>query len=66
MSAFSTKDITRAEAEEMVRTVRRKLHPADEVSRLSDEELDGELHEYVYSEEHTEIVGVLYNYNIRP
>jgi PHD/YefM family antitoxin component YafN of YafNO toxin-antitoxin module len=65
MSSYSTKTITRAEAEEMVRAVRRKQQPIDEVSQLTKKALDEELHEYVYSEEHTDIVGVLYNYDIK-
>lgn len=36
------------------------------VKALSNEELDRELHEYVYSENYTDIVGLLYNYNIKP
>lgn len=64
MSAYSTKNITRSEAEDMVRAVRKKRQPVDAVSLLTDEELDEELHKYVYSEKHTDIVGVLYNYNI--
>ena len=64
MSAYSTKDITRKEAEDMVRAVRLKIKPLDDVSKLTTQELDDELHEYVYSEEHTEIVGTLYNYDI--
>ena len=61
MSAFSTLEIDRKEAEEMVRAVRAKRRD-DPVSQLSDEALMDELHEYVYSERHTEIVGVLHNY----
>lgn len=64
MSAYSTLEITRQEAEEMVRAVRRKLEPVDAVSMLSKEQLDEELHEYVYSGKHTEIVGLLHNYSI--
>lgn len=62
MSAYSTITITREQAEDMVRAVRAKRK--DDVSQLSLEELDAELHEYVYSEEHTDIVGVLRNYDI--
>ena len=64
MSAYSTKDITREEAEKMVREVRASIAPPDSVSSLSDIELDEELHTYVYSEKYTEIVGLLYNYSI--
>lgn len=63
MSAYSTQYITREKAEDMVREVRAKKRD-DPVHTLSDEELDGELHEYVYSEKHTDIVGTLTNYII--
>lgn len=62
MSAYSTKEITRAEAEEMV--IKCRMRKID-VSALSDRELDDELHEYVYSENYTDIVGILYNYIIK-
>ena len=64
MSAYSTKDITRTEAEAMVRALRALKD--DPVSKLSIDDLDAELHDYVYSEKYTEIVGVLTNYNIIP
>jgi hypothetical protein len=64
MSAYSTITITRQEAENMVRAAREKRNRS--VQLLSNEELDQELHEYVYSENYTDIVGVLYNYNITP
>lgn len=63
MSAYSTLDITRKEAERMVALCRLKKDKS--VSRLTKEELDKELHEYVYSEEYTDIVGLLYNYYIK-
>ena len=63
MSAYSTKDITRAEAERMVAQCRAKKDRS--VFALSEEELDRELHEYVYSENYQDIVGCLYNYNIK-
>ena len=66
MSAYSTREITREEAEEMVRRVRAKIRGRDRISLMTDEELDTELHEYVYSEKHNEIVGCLYNYMILP
>ena len=62
MSVYSTKHISREEAESMVRAVRAKSD--DSVSQMTTEELDSELHEYVYSGEHNDIVGVLYNYII--
>jgi len=64
MSAYSTITITRQEAENMVRAAREKRNRS--VQLLSNEELDQELHEYVYSENYTDIIGVLYNYNITP
>jgi len=63
MSAYSTKDISREEAEKMVEMCRLKNDRS--VKALSNEELDKELHEYVYSENYTDIVGLLYNYNIK-
>ena len=62
MSAYSTKNINREEAERMVQECRNKKDRS--VQCLSKEELDSELHEYVYSEEYTDIVGTLYNYSI--
>lgn len=64
MSAYSTKTISRQEAEDMVRAVRAKRID-DPVSSLSRRELDDELHEYVYSGNHADIVGVLQNYMIK-
>ncbi len=63
MSAYSTIDITREEAERMVEECRMKKDRS--VKALSKEELDRELHEYVYSENYTDIVGHLYNYMIK-
>lgn len=63
MSSYTTKEITREEAEEMVSAVRAKKDRS--VKALSDKELDSELHEYVYSEEYPNEVGVLYNYIIK-
>lgn len=48
----------------MVRGVRALKN--DDVSRLTDEQLDRELHEYVYAERYTDIVGFLNNYIITP
>ena len=66
MSAFSTRDIKREEAEEMVRKCR-LIGKRDDVSLMSNEDLDEELHSYVYSNEngkYDDVVGVLYNYCI--
>jgi len=62
MSAYTTLTITREQAEDMVQKVRCKKDRS--VNALSDEELDKELHEYVYSGKYTDIVGFLYNYTI--
>lgn len=62
MSTYTTLTITREQAEDMVKQVRCKKDRS--VNALSDEELDEELHEYVYSGKYSDIVGVLYNYNI--
>lgn len=64
MSAYSTREVTREEAERMVQECRMKKDRS--VKALSDEELDAELHEYVYSERYKDIVGLLYNYIIKP
>lgn len=65
MSAYSTLDISRDKAIHMIREVRKKLAPPDDLEQMSYEQLDRELHKHVYSEEHPEIFGTLYNYNIR-
>lgn len=66
MSIYSTLTITRERAEEMVLACRMKNDRS--VKILSDEELDAELHEYVYSNEGThrydDIIGWAYNYSI--
>ncbi len=61
MSAYSTRDVTRAER--MVQMCRLKKDRS--VKALSDDDLNSELHDYVYSERYTDIVGLLYNYNIK-
>lgn len=63
MSAYSTITITREKAEEMVEMCRAKNNRS--VKALTDEELDKELHQYVYSEDYTDIVGILNNYLIK-
>ena len=62
MSAYSTRTITREEAERMVEQCRAKKDRS--VKNLTIEELNRELHEYVYSENYREIVGFLENYRI--
>lgn len=61
MSSYSTKTITRDEARRMIIECRNRK---PSVFKMTDRELDVELHEYVYSEDYTDILGVLYNYNI--
>jgi len=63
MSTYTTRTITRKEAEDMVKKVRCKKDRS--VNSLSNEELDKELHKYVYSEKYTDIVGFLTNYQIQ-
>lgn len=63
MSSYTTKTISRAEAEKMVRLARQK-YKLVEIENMSDDHLGNELHKYVYSEKYTDIVGVLYNYII--
>lgn len=62
MSVYTTLTISRKQAEHMVKRVRARNDRS--VESLSDEDLDKELHEYVYSEKYTDIVGLLYNYQI--
>lgn len=68
MSIYSTKDITRKEAEEMVRKCREiEARPID-IYSMTDEQLDEELHKYVYANEnsgkYSEAVGYANNYMI--
>jgi len=67
MSSYTTINITREKAERMVRECR-NLDRKDEISLMSKDELDRELHRYVYSEDngykYRNIIGFLYNYNI--
>ncbi len=62
MSIYTTLTISREQAEHMVKRIRERNDRS--VESLSDEELDKELHEYVYSERYTDIVGLLFNYRI--
>ncbi len=63
MSAYSTRTITRKEAIRMIIACRNK-YKGEPTIEVSNKELDAELHKYVYSEEYTDIVGVLNNYEI--
>jgi hypothetical protein len=62
MSAYTTLTISREQAERMVKRVRERNDKS--VESLSNEELNKELHDYVYSEKYTDIVGLLFNYEI--
>ena len=59
MSAFSTIEITREEAEEKVLKI---LMKEFNFRDLSNYELFEKLNQYAYSEEHTDILGVLNNF----
>lgn len=67
MSIYSTQYINREEAERMVLACRAMNDKS--VQGLTDEELDSELHDYVYSNEHSHkydsIIGWAYNYIIK-
>lgn len=63
MSIYSTLDITREEAERMVLACR--MRKDRRLASLTNEELDKELHEYVYSHDYEDIVGGFYNYIIK-
>jgi len=67
MSIYSTLYIDRERAEKMVRDCR-NLEKIDDVSQMSLQELDEELHKFVYSNEnsnkYTDIVGYANNYII--
>lgn len=65
MSAYSTITITREEAERVVMACRNKGKYYNALQMLSDEEIDKELHMYVYSGNYTDEVGLLYNYEIK-
>ena len=64
MSAYSTRCITRKEAEELVMACRHKHDRSAKV--LSDDELSSELHTYVYSDKYADILGFLINFMIIP
>ena len=64
MSAYTTERITRAQAEKLVQQCRQKDDRS--VKALTDEQLDAELHAYVYAGKHTDIVRVLTNYIFEP
>lgn len=68
MSIYSTLYVTREKAEEMVRQCR-LIGNRDDISKMSDEELDDELHSYVYGNEmshkYDEAIGWAHNYIIK-
>ena len=61
MSAYSTKRITRKEAEDLYRQI---LMKQLNFASMSDIELAEILDKYSYSEEHKDILGVLHNFLI--
>ena len=61
MSAYTTKVVTRERAEQMLRDI---LIKQLNFSHYTDRALADKLNEFAYSEEHTDILGVLYNYQI--
>ena len=69
MSIYSTLYIDRESAENMVRKCRDLEKKKDDISQMSLQELDEELHKFVYSNEdsnkYTEIVGYANNYIIK-
>lgn len=61
MSAYSTKTITRQEAEEMLNKIMyKRIHRGFGSNR----ELAEELNNYAYAEADTDILGVLYNFEV--
>ena len=62
MSAYSTKIVTRNEAEALVTKCR--LEAQKEISVMSDDDLDRELNHYAYYVTFSEILGVLTNFRI--
>ena len=64
MSVYSTRCITRKEAEELVMACRFKNDRSARV--LSDDELSSELHTYVYSDKYMDILGCFTNFMIVP
>lgn len=66
MSEYSTRDITREQAIQMIKECRELSQPND-LAAMTDGELDDELHKYVYSgdKKYEKVVGILYNYLIK-
>ncbi|MFA5174759.1 MAG: hypothetical protein WC438_06275 [Candidatus Pacearchaeota archaeon] len=62
MSAYTTKTITRKEAEELLKQIYSKSFS---FANDSDKELEEELDRLSYSDKHTDILGVLYNFRIK-
>lgn len=61
MSSYSTREISREQAEEMLREIESKKIRFE---HLSNHQLEKILDELAYSEEHTDVLGVLYNFII--
>jgi len=64
MSVYSTRSITRKEAEELVMACRYKHDRS--AKALSNDELNSELHTYVYSDKYMDILGCFTNFMIVP
>jgi hypothetical protein len=72
MSIFTTKWITRDQAEDMVRKIRARRAGPDDISTMSLKDLEDELDMYVYENayypnpgKYSDIVGCAYNYIIQ-
>lgn len=63
-AAYSTKYITREEAENMLREIRARQNPIS-LEHLSDIEIEDELDSYSDEDEYSDILGVLHNFSIR-
>lgn len=63
MSAYSTRTIKREDAIDRIEQIRRKrkISPLNE---LSNRELEEIINGYAYSEEHDDILGCLYNFDV--
>jgi hypothetical protein len=62
MSAYTTKTISREEAEELLRKIYSKSF---NFSDRTDKQLEDELDRLSYSDEHIDILGVLYDFRIK-
>jgi len=62
MSAYTTKTINRKEAEELLRKIYSKSFSFKD---SSDKELEEELDKLSYTDKHTDVLGVLYNFKVK-